>query len=275
MSYFDLLFERQYFDTFLNYFNSLYSKQGQDRETHYGNLIKRYYRYDNQNAPSSSLVIDNSHIEALLDDFNHIYDMYESLRVEFGMGKRSAKLVPAVEFFSSIQGHKAVIVGLTNYRMDCIVPGTVPQDLLDALEQLFYGLRVVPPNKPLKLVAVSKTLHFLLPNLVMPVDGASVLRFLRKGPVPQKINKQFDLLIEVFNKYIELAAQLGLKSNNGDGNWWNISVPKRIDNAIGGFWAIFNDANLERIICGNIDMLLSFLKIPSICFGLLKKTLRS
>ena len=262
MTYFDLLLERQYFDRFLNYHNSLYSAKYQYRESHYGDLIKRYYGYARKTVSSGPFAIDSSHIGALLDDFNHIYDMYESLRVEFGLGKRGAKLVPPGEFFSSIQVHKTIIVRLTNCTMDSTVPDAVPQALLEDLERLFYGLTVVPEDKPLKLVALSKTLHFLLPNLMMPVDGASVLRFLRKGPVPQKIDRQFDLLIEVFNKYTELTAQLELKSANDDGNWWNISVPKRIDNAIGGFWAIFNEANLERIICNNLDMLLSFLDVP-------------
>jgi len=96
----------------------------------------------------------------------------------------------------------------------------------------------------------------------MPVDGASVLRFLRKGSVPTKIGKQFELFKEIFCKYIELTSQLKLNPDNGDGNWWNISVPKRIDNAIGGFWKIFGNDNIERITCDHIDMLLKYLGIP-------------
>jgi len=271
ISYFDLLRTRKYFDIFLKYSNSDYAKRGEKRERHYGDLIKRYYKIYPSGSSNSS--VNSHHVENLINDYTHIHDVYESLRVEFGMGMRTAKLVSFEVFRKSIQDHSQVIVGLTGYRMDCIAPNAVPQSLLDDLKLLFYGLKVVPPKakqgKPPeespKLVAVSKTLHFLLPNLVMPVDGAYVLRFLGKRSVPQNIERQFALFKEVFCKYIELTAQLKLNPNNGGCNWWNISVPKRIDNAIFGFRAIFDDANRVRIICDHCDdinMLLSYLNIP-------------
>jgi len=268
MSYFDLLRKRKYFDIFLEYFNSDYAGKGEKRERHYGDLIKRHYKIA-QGGISNHSVYRN-HVAGLINDGTHIHDVYESLRVEFGVGIRGAKLVSFEDFWGSIKDHSQVVVRLTDYRMDCIAPNPVPQDILRDLRELFCGLKVVPPKakqgKPLeegpKLVAVSKTLHFLLPNLVMPVDRAKVLRFLGKGDVPPKIEKQFEWFKEVFNKYIELAAQLELEPNNGDGNWWNISVPKRIDNAIAGFWQIFDGAKMERIICGHIDTLLSYLNIP-------------
>lgn len=204
----------------------------------------------------------------MIGNEDHIKDIYESLRVEFKMGMRGAKLVSLEEFQKSIQDHMQVIVGLTEYKMDCIAPDAVPQSLLDDLKRLFYELKVVPPKekqgKPPeerpKLVAVSKTLHFLLPDLIMPIDRAIVLRFLRKKNIPSDTKDQYALLIEVFNKYLELTAKLGLKQSNGDDNWWNRSVPKRIDNAIAGFWKLFDDNNMEHIICGNIDMFLEYLK---------------
>jgi len=260
MSYFDLLRKRKYFDIFLDYFNSDYTKRGEKREGHYGDLIKRHYKI--YPGGSSNPSVNSHHVASLIDDYTHIHDVYESLSIEFGMGKRGAKLVSFEEFRKSIQDHSQVVVGLTGYRMDCIAPDAVPQSLLNDLKQLFDELEVVPPGKPRKLVAVSKTLHFLLPGLVMPIDGANVLRFLRKGDVPEKAERQFDLFKEVFGKYIELATQLGLNPSNGGGNWWNISVPKRIDNAIAGFWAIFDSGNIERMICGHIDTLLSYLNIP-------------
>lgn len=274
MSYFELLCSRRYFDIFLKHYNSRYGKKtssspytamtipqrsGKEKEPRYSSLIKRYYMISGNIASVSSFT--SNHVSALISNQTYIGNAYNSLNTEFRMNRRLSKTVSYEEFWNSIQNHKVVIVRLTNYRMDSIVPGAIPEGLLNDLRQLFYGLSVVPLYKPRKLVAVSKTLHFLLPNLVMPVDVAGVLRFLRMGDVPQKIDKQFDLFIEVFRKYIELAAKLGLKMDNGDGHWWNISVPKRIDNAIGGFWDIFNDADMGKIICGNIDTLLSFLEI--------------
>ena len=72
--------------------------------------------------------------------------------------------------------------------------------------------------------------------------------------------KHFTLFEEVFSKYIALTANLTLTTSNGNGKWWNRSVPKRIDNAIDGFWKMFNEDNLEMVICHHMDILTSWLK---------------
>jgi hypothetical protein len=259
MKYFDLLHlkQGQYFNTFLQYFNSSYSTDGQYREYHYGRLIKRYYKL-NQGTINNPSVSAN-HINRLIDDNNHINDIYKALQ-EFGYGKRATERIQFDQFQDSIRKHRNLIAGLEGWTMHCIHPDQVPQRLIDDLTLLYHGLEVVPSGKP-KLVWVSKTLHFLLPSLIMPVDGENVLGFLGEK-MPQNEAKRFELFKEVFVKYTGLAAQLELKVNNGDGNWWNISVPKRIDNAIDGFWKIFNKENRESIMCNHIDMLLSFLRIP-------------
>jgi hypothetical protein len=243
MRYLDLLYNRKYFAIFLDYFNRVYNQ----REKRYEQLIKRYRSSTGQFA-------------GLISDRTHIADLYESLGKEFNMAMRGAKLVPFEEFFESIQTHKQTIVTLTNYKMDGINPDAIPQSMLGDLKQLFEGLKVVPPTQKRKLVAVSKTLHFLLPDLVMPVDNAGVLRTLEKGEVPEDAGKQYDLFIEVLEEYLDLTVKLGLKQGNSDGTWWNISVPKRIDNAIAGIWGIFSDRHIKYLICNHTDMLLNYLK---------------
>lgn len=232
-------------------------KPGEEKEPHYRSLIKRYYMIHKGISSPSSVTSD--HVAALIGDEIHIKDVYMSLKKEFGMGTRGGKLVPLNHFFNSLQTHKQILVAVSSYRMDAINPSRVPGEMLEQLRTLFEELDVVPSSQKTKLVAVSKTLHFLLPDLVMPIDS-KVLKFLRKkGDIPPKSEKQFDWFKEVFRKYLEITDALGLKQSNGDGNWWNWSVPKRIDNAIMGFWELFSDDNIERIICGHIDMLLQFL----------------
>jgi hypothetical protein len=207
MKYFDLLHRREYFDRFLNYFNSYYDKRSQSKEIHYSNLIKRHY-----SAKEGKYYFIPNRFVSLTDE--HIDDIYESLRIEFGMGRRGAKLVSIHQFRNSLQSHSAVVQRLSNYRIDSIKPSAVPQVLSNDLELLFRQLKVVPSDKPLKLVAVSKTLHFLLPSLVMPVDGANVLRFLKGGNVPdipQKVEKQLALFWEVFKKYADLSSKLQMR----------------------------------------------------------------
>jgi hypothetical protein len=243
MRCFDLLYNCKYFDIFLGYFNRVYDQ----REKRYKELIKRYRNSIGQLAD-------------LTGDRTHIGDVYESLGKEFNCAMRGAKLVPFERFLESIRAHKHMIVALTNYRMDGINSNAILLATLGNLKHLFYGLEVVPQNQKCKLVAVSKTLHFLLPDLVMPVDNAVVLRTFDKGEIPNDAGKQYDLFVEVLKEYVDLTVKLGLKQSNSDGQWWNISVPKRIDNAIAGLWKIFSDKHLKYLICNHTDMLLDYLK---------------
>ena len=242
MRYFDLLYNRKYFDIFLDYFNRVYRQ----REKRYNQLINRYRNSAGQFA-------------GLISDRTHIDEVYESLGKEFNCAMRGAKLVPPGEFWGSIQAHQQTIVALADHRMDGISPNAIPGAMLHDLKQLFQGLKIVPPNQKRKLVAVSKTLHFLLPDLVMPIDNAGVLRILEKWGIPEDAAKQYDLFIEVLNEYLNLTVKLGLKQNNSDGKWWNISVPKRIDNAIAGLWTIFSERHMRYLICNHTDMLLNYL----------------
>jgi hypothetical protein len=287
-NYWELINDRKYFDIFLEHHNSKYRRPfdpeaiqtmpvpsgctkkqwqsflsdqlqqcGEEHEKKYRRLIQRYYAIGQERAGSPNVVRDASD---LISDQAHVKETFESLGSEFGMNKRSASLSSFdKEYWPSIHTHKQMFEHLLKYRMDGIDPSNISTEVLEGLKVLFFGLKVVPPTQRTKLVAVSKTLHFLLPDLVMPIDS-KVLRFIGKGEIPSKLEKQFEWFKEVFNKYIELTAKLGLKQSNGDGNWWNISVPKRIDNAIMGFWDLFNDENRERIICSHIDTLLDWLK---------------
>jgi len=228
------------------------------KEPHYEDLIKSYYKIG-AGTPSGSRVT-SGHVSTLISNRTHIDDVYESLRKEFGMGMRGGKLVPPDDFFRSLQTNKNDLVKASTYRMDGISPSAAPDQMFELLRALFHGLQVVPSTQNTRLVAVSKALHFLLPDLVMPIDS-KVLRFFRKkGDIPPEPQKQFDWFTEILGKYLEITAALGLKQVNGDGKWWNWSVPKRVDNAIMGFWDLFSDDNIERIVCGHIDTLLHYLK---------------
>ncbi len=164
-------------------------KTGEQREPRYGSLIKRYYMIDNGGSTGS--IITSDHVAALINNKTHIEDIYESLKKEFGMGKRGAELAPYSSFLNSIQTQKQGLMALSQYRMDAVNPNAVPGDMFEELRTLFQALEVVPSSRKTKLVAVSKTLHFLLPDLVMPIDS-KVLRFLRKGDIPPKTEKQFE-----------------------------------------------------------------------------------
>lgn len=220
-SLFRLLYIPENFQKFLAIFNEAYAKLGVSKEQSYGRLIMKY-----NNTPSYLRLFANS---------EYIRLAYDALK-EFKMDQRRARLVPYSQFASSLASQKLRLHGLSRYKMEELTSDTMSvSNLFSEFQVLFKQLNVMASGS--KLVGVSKALHFMLPNLVMPVDGDSVLKFCYgSNYVPPSFDAQFERFKEVFQRYADLTRHLRLKVSNADGNWWNISVPKRIDNAIAGFW---------------------------------------
>lgn len=77
-----------------------------------------------------------------------------------------------------------------------------------------------------KLVSNSKILHFLFPNLLLPMDRANTLTYFY-GNVNESMNKYIEI--------VEFSFEIMEKSTNWNAlldNGWNTTVPKMIDNAI-------------------------------------------
>jgi len=219
--FFQLLYLPANFNKFLGIFNSDYQTVGQSREPNYKSLINKYDKASNY----SSLVSNTAYINLA----------YAALK-EFSMNKQGARLVAQPQFQSSILKHVPTLSLLSSYKLESIDDKSLT-NIFSNLWILFQGLQVMASSS--KLVGVSKAMHFLLPNLVMPIDRKSVLRFYYGQTsinVPTILHKQFQVFQEVLQSYRDLAQHLPLNLSNWDGNWWNKSVPKRIDNAIAGFW---------------------------------------
>jgi hypothetical protein len=209
------------FRKFLTIFNESYAKLGVYKEPSYRRLIEKYN--------------DTANYLRLFENSQYISLAYDALK-EFKMDQQGARLVRYSEFESSLVSQKSRLHDLNRYKLEELASDKVPfSDLFAEFQVLFKQLNVMASGS--KLVGVSKTLHFMLPNLVMPVDRDSILRFCYgSNYVPPSLDAQFERFNEVFRRYFDLTQHLGLKESDADGNWWNISVPKRIDNAIAGFW---------------------------------------
>ena len=98
-----------------------------------------------------------------------------------------------------------------------------------------------------KIVGVSKTLHFLLPDLVMPIDREYTIknfysrkRFLSENKDKkyvdinfyEKASEDFKKFIVIFSEFYSVAKKQKLSDKDVDREGWNSSVPKLIDNAI-------------------------------------------
>lgn len=228
--WFKLLYSPANFQVFLGIFNSDYKAMGQFKEPNYASLINQYDKASNY----STLVSNTTYIGLV----------YAALK-EFSMNERGARLVAQPQFQSYILKHVPTLSLLSSYRLESIDNKSLT-NIFSNLWVLFKELQVMASSS--KLVGVSKAMHFLLPNLVMPIDRKGVLSFYygQTSPnVPTGLHKQFQILREVFESYKDLAQHLPLNLSNWDGNWWNKSVPKRIDNAIAGFWKAFPNISFQ------------------------------
>lgn len=86
-------------------------------------------------------------------------------------------------------------------------------------------------------MGVSKALHFLLPDLVMPIDSANTMpAFYGYNRYSDSAEKEFKTYSDIFVKLYTIAKRLKLTELDVNGWRWSCSVPKLIDNAIFGFF---------------------------------------
>jgi hypothetical protein len=170
-------------------------------------------------------------IDTLLKDDEFIELIYITL-IAWNMDQRGAKLTSFEEFKESIFQNQSILKELYAYRLWSLTK----EDLtivLEKLKRVFYELKVMKSKS--KIVGVSKALHFLLPDLVMPVDRRYTMDFFYgHNAYSQDISKEFKTFKEIFTKFYEISKKLQLSDKDVDDFNWNTSVPKLIDNAIIG-----------------------------------------
>ena len=107
--------------------------------------------------------------------------------------------------------------------------------ILKLLENVFCGLEVMKSKR--RIVGVSKTLHFLIPDLIMPIDGKYTMTyFYGYNKYSDKAQAEFKTFKEIFLETHKIMKELNLTQADVDNQDWNTSVPKLIDNAIIGFF---------------------------------------
>lgn len=142
----------------------------------------------------------------------------------WGMNARGAKMKYFDDFRKNILVNKKYFISLSKYKLDKMSEKQF-SNTKKLLGILYDRLSLMQTNS--KLVSNSKMMHYLLPDLVMPMDGQNTLSFFFGNTGESK--KKFLEIIEctrcIVNK-IDLSRFLD-KDNE-----WNTSVPKVIDNAI-------------------------------------------
>ncbi len=157
--------------------------------------------------------------------------------------KTKTKLVEFYDFKSSILQNQQVFENLRHHRLESIS--------LDEYEHILEGLR--SPYNALKvsiseasIVANSKTLAHILPDLIPPIDRQHTIRFFtqeyrkfyrengkyRMVNLPSDKNRQFILFKDICCKIKNLMDECDLNIFELNGRTFNTSYPKIIDNII-------------------------------------------
>jgi hypothetical protein len=201
----------------------------------YAGLCVEEYRPNSDSFKYYHSLIDrhrNSGITLLLSDLVFLRHSYETLK-KWDMNYRGAKLVSFPEFSESINMLSGKITGLANYSMNLLDENDA-HELMPRLGELFENLKVMQSKS--RIVGVPKTMHFLLPRLVMPIDGKHTLNFFfGYRPYRKSLDWEYGLFLEIFEAFSKLAIRIGLSRSDEEHQGWNTTVPKIIDNAIIGY----------------------------------------
>jgi len=176
----------------------------------------------------------SNELDSLLND-KAFYPKVRSTLQKWNMDQRGAKLVPLDTLKESILAHRLGLIELYQYKLSSISEDQINHEIKELLEEVFYGLQVMESKR--KIVGASKALHFLLPDLVMPIDGTYTMPFFYgNNRYLKTIELEFATFMELFKKANRIVNRLDLTQNDVDNEGWNTSVPKLIDNAIIGFY---------------------------------------
>ncbi len=180
--------------------------------------------------------IINSHrqynnLEKILN-IEGLYQLLWDTLDKWNMNQRAAKLTTLGKLRKSILKNKRDLIKLHKYKTESLSVEKYEKEVKDLLKKVFLDLKVTE-NKS-HIVAVSKTLHFLLPDLIMPMDRRYVMNFFYGHNNYKTGVDEFNVFDEVLREGIKIAEKLNLSNRDvkDNGKNWNTSVPKLIDNAV-------------------------------------------
>jgi hypothetical protein len=181
----------------------------------------------------------------------HIEMIYATL-ASWGMHRMGdpedtkAKMVEFDDFRSSILGCRTDLHALRNERFEHVTPDRYGQ-ILQGLMGVYGRLKVSISDST--LVAHAKTLAHILPHLIPPIDRQYTVRFFtqdasefftksgkyRLPQVPNGIDEQFNLFVDLAGKMKGLFDGCDRTILQVNGQGFNTSYPKIIDNLIMAF----------------------------------------
>lgn len=166
-------------------------------------------------------------LKSLLKEGKFFKLIYATLHA-FNMNQRAAKLVEFNKFIEEIKSQRDKIEDLSNHKLISMNDDEI-DSVLGNIKEVFFGLKIMEGQS--QIVGVSKTLHFLLPDLVMPIDRKYTLNFFYgNNQYNKERSREFITFSEVFKNYCKIIRDLELTRRKFE---WPVS--KVIDGAIIGF----------------------------------------
>lgn len=152
---------------------------------------------------------------------NYNFELLYAALVSWDMNSRGAKMKDFDDFCANILSCREILDVLDDfanrgeYQFDQVI---------QPLEEAYKSLSIMKTRA--RLVSNSKLLHFLFPDMLMPMDGKNTLQ-LFYGNTNESMGK--------YLKIIELSFEImacPLEWENYTDSGWNTTKPKIIDNAI-------------------------------------------
>jgi hypothetical protein len=168
-------------------------------------------------------------VRATVEDKEFVDSLRRTL-LAWGVGRRASRLVAGDDFTSALRAAAPRLERLEALRID---NGDLPGDMAGQLWLIIDSLGVVT-NKA-KLVAGTKTLHHLLPDLIPPMDRAWTGTFFQFHlPEWQDTAAQRRIFGIAYSQFAAVARQVR-PSQYVTGAGWRTNRTKILDNALIGF----------------------------------------
>jgi hypothetical protein len=176
-------------------------------------------------------------VDEALEDEAFLDSLFATLILR-GIGTRGTKLVPRAQFAFTLQSHQDEISALERFSIeDSGLDVTAVAERLSALSKdlgIVENVATVEPG--------SKALHYLLPDLVPPLDRRWSGKFFRWGQHDPLANSQ-RIWMEAFTNLALVASQVA-PSRLLDEEW-NSSTSQILDNALIGYCQLELKATIE------------------------------
>ena len=174
---------------------------------------------------------------SLFDDEKFIEYLYATL-CSWGMHRmdKNTRMLDFNEFKENILKNKGKFIELSSKN----ILNSDLEKIKEKIITLFRSLKIMKRDNAPKFVSNSKIMHFLLPDLIPPMDKGQITYFFfgRKKENGKKyipvIKNEEEIFWEILCKFKEIAIKLNLSKEDLK-NDWDTSIPKLVDNAIMGF----------------------------------------